>query len=185
MNTTAETLLHPVRLRIVLALGSDRLTTGEIARRLPEVAHATLYRHVAALVDAGVMEVVEERRVRGGIERTYALVPARSSLGAEEASKASTEDLLSGFVVFASSLVEALDRYLKDPAARPGEDTMGYRQAAIWLDEGERSELVERLRAAIGPFLANTPSTDRQRVLLNTILIPDLAADHGDDDEAR
>lgn len=38
-----------------------------------DVPPASLYRHVARLVDAGVLAVVAERRVRGAVERTHVL----------------------------------------------------------------------------------------------------------------
>ena len=50
-EATADILLHPVRLRIVLSFGSEQLTTAQLAQRLPGVSHATLYRQVATLAD--------------------------------------------------------------------------------------------------------------------------------------
>jgi DNA-binding transcriptional ArsR family regulator len=175
-ETRAEILLHPVRLRIVLAFGADRLTTAELAERMPDVAHATLYRQVATLAEAGILEVVAERRIRGGVERTYALVADASSLGPGDVAVMDRDALLSGFVVFTGTLVGALSRYLDDPAATPAGDPVGYRQAGIWLDDTERSELLERLRSAVVPYLQNRPTADRERLLLNTILIPDRSA---------
>ena len=36
--------------------------------------------------------------------------------------------------------------------------------------------MLERLRAAVAPYLENEPTDERERLLLNTILIPDPAA---------
>ena len=69
----AEVVLHPVRLRIVQQLGGRRLTTAQLRAELPDVTQATLYRHIAALIDAEIVTVVDERRVRGTIERALAL----------------------------------------------------------------------------------------------------------------
>jgi hypothetical protein len=50
--TTADLLLHPVRLRIVQAFLGDRaLTTGDLRAELPDVPPASLYRHVALSPD--------------------------------------------------------------------------------------------------------------------------------------
>ena len=71
---SADLLLHPVRLRIVKAFLGDRaLTTGQLAAELDDVPPGSLYRHVALLAKAGVLQVVAERRVRGAVERTYTL----------------------------------------------------------------------------------------------------------------
>ena len=78
---SADLLLHPVRLRIVQAFLGDRaLTTGELHAELDDVPTASLYRHVAHLVDAGVLSVVAERRVRGAVERTYVMRAAAARL---------------------------------------------------------------------------------------------------------
>src|SRR5690606_38147985 len=84
-SPTVELVLHPVRLRIVQAfLGARRLTTAGLQRELADVTPATLYRHVGALHDGGVLEVVEERHVRGATERTYALRTEAASVPPEE-----------------------------------------------------------------------------------------------------
>jgi hypothetical protein len=72
--TPADVLLHPVRLRLIQAFLGDRaLTTADLRDELPDVPPASLYRHIARLVDAAVLSVVSERRVRGALERTYVL----------------------------------------------------------------------------------------------------------------
>ena len=71
---SADLLLHPVRLRIVKAFLGDRaLTTSQLAAELATCPPGSLYRHVALLARAGVLQVVAERRVRGAVERTYTL----------------------------------------------------------------------------------------------------------------
>jgi len=72
--TSADLLLHPVRLRIVQAFLGDRaLTTTALREELADIPPTSLYRQVARLVAAGVPMVVAERRVRGAVQRTYVL----------------------------------------------------------------------------------------------------------------
>ena len=72
-KTGADVILHPVRMRIISTLFKRRLTTQQIGRALPEVAQATLYRHLSRLMQAGVVAVVALRPVRGVTEKVYAL----------------------------------------------------------------------------------------------------------------
>lgn len=67
----SHVLLHPVRMRVVLVLGTDDLTTKQLQDRLPDVAQASLYRAVARLIEAEVITVVETRRRGGAMERVY------------------------------------------------------------------------------------------------------------------
>lgn len=78
----AHVLLHPIRMRVVLALGAEELTTKQIHSRLPDVAQATLYRAVTRLVDAGMISVVDNRKRGGAIERVYRVVEPPQSAGA-------------------------------------------------------------------------------------------------------
>ncbi len=81
-----ELLAHPVRLRIVHALRGDRaLTTAELSALLPDVSKAMVYRHVDLLASAGILEVAQERRIRGAVERLYRLRPDRATVPAKPA----------------------------------------------------------------------------------------------------
>ena len=89
---SADLLLHPVRLRIVKAfLGERALTTSQLAEELKDVPSGSLYRHVALLVKAGVLQVVAERRVRGAVERTYMLRLFAARIGPGEAGAMTAE----------------------------------------------------------------------------------------------
>jgi hypothetical protein len=175
VTTKSEILLHPVRLRIVLAMGAESLTTGQLAESLPDVAPATLYRQVAVLVGASMLEIVSERRSRGGTERTYALVSDTVRLAPDETVAMSRDEHMRGFITFVGSLVEAFGRYLDDSESDLASDAVGYRQAGLWLSETERQVLFAELADALSPHVGNEPTPERRRILLNTILIPDAA----------
>ncbi|WP_214368458.1 helix-turn-helix domain-containing protein [Pseudonocardia sp. H11422] len=169
----ADVLLHPVRLRIAQAFLGDRaLTTSDLREELPDVPAATLYRHVASLVDAAVLQVVSERRVRGTVERTYRLPAGAGSVGPEEAATMSVEGHRQGFLAFVAGLLADFDRYLERDDVDLGRDLLGYRQAAMYLTDDELRELIAELRAVLAPRIANPPSPDRVRRILTTVLMP-------------
>jgi hypothetical protein len=68
------------------------------------VAPATLYRQVARLVDAGVLAVVSERRVRGATERTYVLRVSAANISLDEIEAMSAEDHRQAFMSFVAAL---------------------------------------------------------------------------------
>lgn len=96
---SADLLLHPVRLRIVQAFLGDRaLTTTQLVAELDDVPAGSLYRHVALLTKAGVLQVVAERRVRGAVERTYTLRITATHLEADEVVAMTSEDHAHAFM---------------------------------------------------------------------------------------
>jgi len=175
---SADLLLHPVRLRVVQALLGDRaLTTGDLHGELPDVPVATLYRHVGVLAEAGVLEVVGERRVRGSTERTYRLVPAAASVGPEEAAAMGPEEHRRAFGTFVAALLADFDRWVDGAAAVPGgldaaRDGVGYRMTGLWLDDEEFAALLAELRGVLGERLAHGPGGSRRRRLVGTVFLP-------------
>lgn len=63
-------LTAPLRRRILEVLARQPMTTKQVAERLGQPP-TRLYHHVAALEAAGLIELVEERRKRGTVERYY------------------------------------------------------------------------------------------------------------------
>ncbi|EMY34867.1 hypothetical protein D477_007494 [Arthrobacter crystallopoietes BAB-32] len=172
-SKSADLILHPVRLQILQTLlGGRELTTAEIGGELPEIPAATLYRHVATLAKAGVLEVVRERPVRGTTERTYRLELERTSVDENELSAMTPEDHRRAFTGFVAGLLQAFDRYVEDGSADLKRDGAGYRQTALWLDDEELADLVAKMQGAIAGAAANGPGEGRRRRILSTVLIP-------------
>ena len=170
---TLELLAHPVRLRIVHAMRGGRLlTTAQLCARLPDVSKATVYRHVDLLAAAGILEVAEEQRVRGAVERRYRLRQERAAIDAEAVESLTPDDHRRAFAAAMAALLAEFSAYLDRDDADPAADLVGYRQHAIWLSRDELVALISELRAAIAPRLANQATPDRARYLLSPILFP-------------
>jgi hypothetical protein len=164
----ADLLLHPIRWRIAQALIGRRLTTAELHEALPDVPTTSLYRQVATLVGAGVLTVVDERRVRGTVERTYAL-----DTGAADGEDARDPDRLrTMFTVFFAGLAGDFERYLARDEPDPVRDGVAFRQSALLLTDAELQQLSARLQEALAPFVENAPAPGRTRRILSTVLIP-------------
>jgi Helix-turn-helix domain len=176
--TSADLLLHPVRLRIVQAFLGDRaLTTTELRAELPDVPAASLYRHVARLVDAGVLGVVSERRVRGALERTYILRTAAARVRLDEVAAMTPDEHRQAFLAFVAGLIGDFDRYVARGDIDPLRDGVSYNLAAMWLDDAELMEFVRELVTVVQPRLANAPRPGRTRRILGTVLLPGATAD--------
>jgi len=175
--TTADLLLHPVRLRIVQALLGDRaMTTSELSRELAGVPPASLYRHIARLVDGGVLSVVAERRVRGTVERAYVLRAAAARLSPDEIAKMTPEEHRAAFLGYVAGLIGDFERYLASGHIDPVHDGASYSLAGLWLDDAELLEFLRDLSTLAQTRLANTAATGRTRRIFATILLPDVSA---------
>ncbi|MCK2239066.1 MULTISPECIES: helix-turn-helix domain-containing protein [unclassified Crossiella] len=170
---TLELLAHPVRLRIVHAMSGGReLTTAQLCARLPDTSKAMVYRHVDLLATAGILEVAEERRVRGAVERRYRLRHDRAAVDAEAVAAATSEDHRRVFATAMAVLVAEFNAYLDRENSNPTADLVGYRQHAVWLSREELEEMIGELRRVLLPRLTNQPAADRAQYLLSPIMFP-------------
>jgi hypothetical protein len=183
---SADLLLHPVRLRIVKAFLGDRaLTTAQLAAELDDVPAGSLYRHVALLTRAGVLQVVAERRVRGTIERTYTLRLFAAQIQPGEAAAMTLEEHAQAFMAYIAGLLADFDRYLAAGPPDPVRDGADYRVAAMWLTDAELADFLQDLRTIAQPRLANAPAQGRRRRMLFTVLLPEPGKPPGDDGPGR
>jgi Helix-turn-helix domain len=170
---SADLLLHPVRLRIVKAFLGDRaLTTSQLATELDDVPSGSLYRHMALLAKAGVLQVVAERRVRGAVERTYTLRTFAAKVSAEEARGMSADEHAQAFMVYVAGMLADGDRYLASGQPDPARDGADYQVGALWLTDAEFAQLLRDLSIVFQPRLGNTPGQGRKRRMVYTVFLP-------------
>jgi DNA-binding transcriptional ArsR family regulator len=170
---TLDLLLHPIRLRIVWAMsGSHTRTTSELCTTLRDVPKTTVYRHVALLVDAGVLDVADEQRVHGAVERHYRLRRDRTRIDDDAARSMSIDDHRRGFAAAMAALLAEFGAYLDREGADPAADLIGYRQGVLWLSRDELTETIDTVRKVLQEKWANKPAPGRSPHLLSMILFP-------------
>jgi predicted ArsR family transcriptional regulator len=170
---SADLLLHPVRMRIVKAFLGDRaLTTGQLTAELGDVPAASVYRHVARLTKAGVLQVVAERRVRGAVERTYTLRMAAARISRDEAAAMSADEHAAAFMGYVAGMVDDVDRYLASGEIDPQRHGADYRAGAMWLSDDEFAAFLRDLAELFQPRLANAPGKGRSRRMIYVVTVP-------------
>ncbi len=159
------------------------MTPLQIADQVRDVPQATLYRHINRLVRAGLLEQVDERPVRGTLEKVYALNRAgRSHLGGEDMAQFSKEDHLRYFTAFTVSLLDQFSRYLgRRPAVDLAADGAGYTQVAVFMTDAELVAFSQAINQALLPYLepagAQAGGEMRKKRIFATILIPEDSGD--------
>lgn len=170
---SADLLLHPVRSRIVKAFLGDRaLTTTQLVAELGDVPAGSLYRHIALLTKAGVLQVVAERRIRGAVERTYTLRIYAAQIQPGAVAAMTSDEHAQAFVAYVAGLLGDFDRYLAAGVPDLVRDGAGYNVAAMWLTDDEYADLLRGLQELALPRLANAPGKGRRRRMLYSVFLP-------------
>ncbi|WP_159450107.1 helix-turn-helix domain-containing protein [Demequina sp. NBRC 110056] len=159
-NERARLLLHPVRMRVVIALSADDLTTRQIGELLKDVPQASLYRAIAQLHDAEIIEVVSETRRGGAIERTYSMVAANAVMTPDTFTSGTPEELLGAAQTFADLIVQSTAEHLAVGGDAWREDRFGMRHEPLWLTREQRDELSDDLKAVFDKHLQRERSED-------------------------
>jgi DNA-binding transcriptional ArsR family regulator len=147
--TRTQAILHPVRMRIVIALNDQPMTARQVAREMQDVPLATLYRQFNVLADAGLIEVVDEQRVHGALERRFALANNRSFVRADEI----TPDEIVGIVSALTSAVQSnFQQYACNAEFPPKEGEISAMASSLYVTDEEYAAL----RAAIKDLIGKT-----------------------------
>lgn len=171
----ATLLLHPIRLQIITAISTGQMTARELSQVIPGVPQTTLYRHINALVEGGLLKVVSETQIRGTVERTYA-VAALPSLKPEDLQGMTKQDYQQAFLVYLSTLMSAAQRYLDSKSDEgtfnPIADGLDLSLGSLNLSEAEFQAMNKRILEVIMSASGNPPTPARKRRMFTYLFIP-------------
>ena len=167
-----ELVIHPVRFRIMRAIGRDELTTQEIAERLPATPKSSIYRHLKLLLEHNLIAIAETRLVNGIQEKAYRLAqPPR--LGAEDMKGLSVEEHIHYFTTYVLTLVQDYSDYVTQNA--PIDmlvDRTGYTEVAFYATTAELDTFQAEINAALLKLMGNGPGNGRSHRKLAIVSQP-------------
>lgn len=148
-------LTDPLKLKLIQAFAEAEKTTKDVATELGE-GITKLYRHVDALHDAGLLEVVGEERKRGTIERTFRAVAQRfevdHALFADEGGEQGLDAIRDMLRISESEILKVLS----DPSDNEDE------RAIVMRIRGKASpEKIAELRETLSAWLDSVPTCDK------------------------
>lgn len=180
----SELLLHPIRLRIISAMTGDRVTAKELAKALPDVPQTTLYRHINALVDGEVLQVVDEIPQRGTVERVFGFkVPP--SLSPEDLRGLSKAEYQQTFTLILSALMQEAMNSLNNLPDDEEIDLLGagyqFSQVQLNLDDEDYEKLNRDILELMMAAMRKKPSEDTRRRIFSYMFIPVIDAPDSSD----
>jgi hypothetical protein len=168
----AALINHPVRARLILAIMGRALTTQQIATLLPDIPRTSLYRHIRELAEADVLMVVDERRIRGTLERTYAVRPRTTLLTSQELANTHHEEYLQLVTSFLGAMTHVYQEYLARREDELHREVMS-RNVPLYLTADEFQTLKQQLLDLIEPLQANERTPERRRRIIGLLGVPD------------
>ena len=105
---------------------------------------------------------MEERPVRGTVEKVYTVDTRTTMLSAEDIANFSKDDHMRYFIAFVATLLDDFSRYLQhserlDLAA----DGVSYHKFPLEVSDEELKSLSAKMNAVLAPYLDHQPGQDR------------------------
>ncbi|WGG46391.1 helix-turn-helix domain-containing protein [Rossellomorea sp. DA94] len=167
-----DLFLHPVRMRIIQHLSKGTATVHELKVWMADVPQATLYRHLNRLTKNKIIHIVDERKIRGAVEKTYAMQVDSPYRTVEELEQLSGEEHLKLFMTFLSSVTgQARSYLLNDPDL--ARNSFGYNQLDLYVTPDELKELTDGMNELLSKFKSNRPTDENEKISLIQMLIPE------------
>lgn len=168
----ADLILHPARMQILQTLAFNPMNTQELADTLNSVPKSSIYRHIRALLDGGMIEVVETRQVKGVQEKYYRLAKS-PHLSQADVAGFTQEQNLRYFLMFLADKLQEFANYLKaHPNPDFQSDQVGYTEISFHVSTEELDRFHSGLRQLLLEFAQNPPAPDRHRHKLAIITYP-------------
>ncbi|MGI9327422.1 MAG: ArsR/SmtB family transcription factor [Pseudomonadales bacterium] len=166
-----KAIANPLRQKILEQFAIEPTTTKQVAEKLGYQA-TRLYHHVAILEQAGLIELISTRQVRGTTEKYFSAVATRmrvdpdafgdagAIVAAELAGRSVIESMLGNIgQEVAAYIGEVADQKLADPAANVAEEEILFAQAEIEADDAA----IEELRKKIMQLLNDVERTNASK----------------------
>lgn len=154
-------------MRIIQHLSTLKtITAGELVTFMPDVPRTTLYRHINTLQKANILMVAKENRVRGTVEKVYAL--NIEMLTNENSIENATRNAF-GFLM---KLYADFEQYFKSKDVDPSRDKLFLNNTVLLLSDNEYDNFLGELQNLMLKHISNQPSPDRKARSLSLISAP-------------
>lgn len=152
-------IMNPIRMRIIqYLLMQGQGTTKEIKEELSDVPPASLYRHIKVLSDAGFITVVEEKKVRGTMEKTYSLTQnSENPIG--EYSVENAKKLINASLL---SLMASFNHYFNKKECDPMKDLLSLSTSTLLLTDEEYMTMTAKIGEIFNGVIQNKPTSERK-----------------------
>lgn len=169
-----KAIANPQRQRMIQFIAlNEKATVSDISKELADIPKPSLYRHIKILLDAGCIEIIDEKAVRGAIEKTYAIAKQPIT----DVNNDDIEALMQNQLLMISS---SFAKYFGNENAEPAKDMLSVNTATLQLSDEEFAELYKKIGEVYSLYLNNKPGGDRKQRTVTFISSPANLNDKGE-----
>ncbi len=168
-----DCITNPVKCKLLLEIHSQgKATAKQLAGIYNDIPQATLYRHLKKMLSDGILQVVEETKVRGTVEKTYSLAHNINSNMETMVEKNSGELYMQYFIQYFIGFAKQFQEYCHAPNINIKKDMTGFSLSPLYLSDEELISLVTNISQIIGALKNNEPTSERKLRTIGVIVSP-------------
>ena len=174
---------NPLMCRLLFEIDSrGQATTKELASTYSDIPQTSLYRYLSRMLNDGILEVVEERRVRGMVEKVYALKVSIEIDEKDLLCDDAAERYYKLFSQFSVGLLREFQEYTERGGIDIANDGSGFWLTPLYLNDKELDELAADIQALMNKRATCLPADGRKLRNVAVIITPpkDTKADSAD-----
>ncbi len=147
---------NPLKLRIMMLVSRNGPMTPKQILQETGASQTTLYRTLNSMQKDGILEVVQESKVRAMTERTYDLSIDFKHFDVDLVNSNDLDGYCSMFSSFSLGLIRDFQEYADDPDADLGRDSTGFASVGLYLTDEEARKLSWEMAELVEPYMSRS-----------------------------
>lgn len=166
-------LTNPTKAKIFFEITlNEQLTAKKLLEKFSDIAQPTMYRHLKAMLNDGIIKVTGQKQIRGAVEKSYSV---NNDLVMDIQRIIEENDgngYLQLFVQYMMGLMGEFKAYSESENIDILNDGSAFTTAPIYATSEEILEAMTKISEIIQPLMANQQTPERRLHNLCTILTP-------------
>lgn len=176
-NQITKHLANPVRGKILFEIYSEeKQTAKQLLEKFHDIPQPTLYRYLRMMLSDGTLKIVEEKQVRGTVEKTYSIAVDLVGDIKRILETNDKDGLMQLFTVYMTGITKEFKEYLKQEQVDFSNDGMLFQIAPVYATTEELHEALKAYSGAIEKLMKNKPDSKRKLRNICTIITPPAQA---------
>lgn len=163
---------NQIRFKIALELidKKEGLSIMQLSQLLQDVPQATLYRHMNAMFEDGLVKIVHTRKTRSGAEKFYAINTETYKIDEEEWNRASYDEKVDFVTFYFMYILQSYKSYHETMGGNKDQSTFSI--AKLKLDDSKFEDFQSELNSLFKKYYDESQNENCKERTISLVIIP-------------
>ncbi|KPI53277.1 hypothetical protein Q3304_10240 [Clostridioides sp. GD02377] len=168
-----DCFVNPTKCKLVLEIFSNNRTTAkQLGEKFQDISKATLYRYLNKMLEDDIIKVVEEHKIRGTVEKVYAMKLDIADDVKTIINENSGEEYAQLFTQYMMVFLKEFYEYAKREEKDILKDGSGFSVCPVYASVDEITEASKKIASILEPLRNNSNGEGRKMHSIGLIITP-------------